>query len=103
VPSSYSYILFFRQQKDSTTAESFSKFVDWILRDGQSYAAPLHYAPLPTKVVERASLQVKQIEVAPAVTTTVASCKASLGLAPKANPVPGVKLDSDSAGPLFSD
>jgi hypothetical protein len=94
---------FFRQQRDSTTAQSFSKLMSWILQDGQSYASLLHYAPLPKKVVERANLQLKQIEVVSAGTTTGASCKASLGLAPKANPVPGVKLESDTAGPLFSD
>ena len=62
--SSYSYLLFFRQQKDPTKVDSFSKFVTWVLHDGQSYAAPLHYAPLPKQVVERSNLQLSQITLA---------------------------------------
>ena len=81
---------------------AFSKFVTGILHDGQSYAAPLHYAPLPKQVVERSNLQLGQITLANGAGTAVASCKASLGLAKPANP--GVrKIEPDTVGSLFSD
>ncbi len=79
--SSYSYLLLFKQQSDSTKADSFHKFVNWILHDGQTYAAPQHYAPLPQKVVDRAELQLTQIEVVTGAGVAAASCKQSLGLA----------------------
>jgi phosphate transport system substrate-binding protein len=100
--TSYSYLLFFKQQNDPAKVASFTKFVTWILHDGQSYAAPLHYAPLPAQVVNRSELQLKEIAVASGSATAAASCNASLGLA-TAVPNPAVRLDSDTAGTLFSD
>jgi phosphate transport system substrate-binding protein len=86
--SSYSYLLFFKQQNDPAKADAFRKFVDWILHDGQAYAAPLHYAPLPEGVAGRTELQLKQIEIASRTGTATASCKASLGLAKGSNAGP---------------
>jgi phosphate transport system substrate-binding protein len=100
--SSYSYLLFFKRHKDSTKVASFSKFVTWVLHDGQSLAAPVHYAPLPEKIAERSNLQLSQIALVNEAGTAIASCKASLGLAKPGGP-PSVGLDSDTAGPLFSD
>ena len=100
--TSYSYLLFFKQQNDPDKTTAFSKFVTWILHDGQSYAAPLHYAPLPEQVANRSELQLKEIEVSPGSATAAASCNASLGLA-TAVPNPAVRLDSDTSGSLFSD
>jgi hypothetical protein len=81
---------------------SFSKFVTWVLHEGQSYAAPLRYAPLPEKVMQRSNSQLNQIALANKAGTVIASCNASLGLAkPTANP--GVKLDPETTGQLFSD
>ena len=34
--SSYSYLLLFKRQGDASKAEAFSKFVRWVLHDGQS-------------------------------------------------------------------
>jgi phosphate transport system substrate-binding protein len=39
--SSYSYLLLFKRQGDASKAEAFSKFVRWVLHDGQSYAKGL--------------------------------------------------------------
>lgn len=100
--TSYSYLLFFKQQNDPAKASAFSKFVTWILHDGQSYAAQLHYAPLPEQVAERSELQLKEIAVSAGSATAAASCNASLGLA-TAVPNPAVRLDSDTSGSLFSD
>lgn len=100
--TSYSYLLFFKQQNDPAKVTSFSKFVTWILHDGQSYAAPLHYAPLPKQVANRSDLQLKEIQVSTGSATAVASCNSSIGLA-TAVPNPAVRLDSDTSGSLFSD
>lgn len=101
--SSYSYLLFFKRQSDSAKAESFRKFVSWVLHDGQTYAAPQHYAPLPEKVVDRAELQLKEIEVGSGTEVAVASCKGSLGLAKHdSNPVT-IGVDPEVAGSLSSD
>jgi phosphate transport system substrate-binding protein len=100
--TSYSYLLFCKQQNDPAKVSSFSKFVTWILHDGQSYAAPLHYAPLPEQVANRSDLQLKEIEVSTGSATAAASCNASIGLA-TAVPNPAVRLDSDTSGSLFSD
>jgi phosphate transport system substrate-binding protein len=100
--SSYSYLLFFKQQNDSQKVHSFAKFVTWILHDGQAYAAPLHYAALPATVVTRSELQLKQIAISTGTATAGASCKATLGLA-KSKVSPSIRLDPDSAGALFSD
>ena len=101
--SSYSYLLFFKRQNDSAKADAFHKFIEWVLHDGQSYAASQHYAPLPEKVAARAELQAQQIEVGSGAEVASASCKASLGL-PKHNPNPiNLGVDSDVAGSLSSD
>jgi len=100
--SSYSYLLLFKQQSDSTKADSFRKFVTWILHDGQAYAAPQHYAPLPEKVVDRAELQLTQIVVVAGTGVAAASCKQSLGLA-KPNTHIGFPIDPEVAGSLSSD
>lgn len=75
---------------------------NWVLHDGQTYAAPQYYAPLPEKVVDRAEPQLKQIEISNGTAVAVASCKASLGLA-KPNAGPAASIDLSNPGPLFSD
>lgn len=99
--TSYSYLLFFKRQIDPTKTEALSKFLVWALHDGQSYAGELDCAPLPSKVVELAERQLKQIDVEDAESGR-ASCKASLGIAKRSMPL-GVTIDPDTAGSLFSD
>jgi len=41
------------------------KLFNWALHEGQRYAPPLYYAPLPAQVVRLEEKQLKQIEVAP--------------------------------------
>jgi phosphate transport system substrate-binding protein len=98
--SSYSYLVFFQQQHDAEKADAFNKFVTWIIHDGQTYAAPLHYAPLPSAAVSRAEAQLKAIAVINE--THVSACE-SLGIATTNAEPPPVHWDSDTAGPLFSD
>ena len=79
--SSYSYLLLFKHQSDAAKAEAFSKFVNWVLHDGQADAKELHYGALPANLLASANDQLKQIETI-AADSTAQSCKATLGLAP---------------------
>ena len=36
-------------------------FLHWIIHDGQQFSEPLHYAPLPPALVERAERKVSQV------------------------------------------
>ena len=57
----FTYIIVFREQayKGYTleSARTLARFLWWCIHDGQRYAAPLHYAPLPKETVK----QVEQI------------------------------------------
>jgi phosphate transport system substrate-binding protein len=55
--ASFTYILVYRDMPDRSRAEPLTRFLWWALHDGQKYAAPLHYAPLPSAVV--ASVEAK--------------------------------------------
>jgi phosphate transport system substrate-binding protein len=39
------------------------KFLKWCLTDGQKYAAPLFYAPLPQAMIEKELQQINQINL----------------------------------------
>lgn len=97
---SYSYLLFFKQQADQAKVASFSKFMSWVLHEGQSFAGRLHYAPLPEKVAERSDAQLKQINVA--TVNTALSCKARLGIATHRATLFPITKD-ENAGYLGSD
>lgn len=49
-----SFLVLPRDAKNRAKAEALARFVWWGLHDGQRYAAPLDYAPLPPELVTRA-------------------------------------------------
>jgi len=49
--SGFTYILIYKEQKDATKGKALVDFLQWAITDGQPYAAPLKYAPLPAAVV----------------------------------------------------
>ena len=55
--ASFTWILIYQQQPDAVKAQALIDFLRWALTEGQQYAAPLHYAPLPERMV--ASIQRK--------------------------------------------
>ncbi|MGO9602626.1 MAG: phosphate ABC transporter substrate-binding protein PstS, partial [Candidatus Binataceae bacterium] len=79
--SSYSYLLMFKRQGETSKVESFRKFVSWVLHDGQAYAKELHYGALPANLLATANDQLKQVETV-AAGSSAESCKATLGLVP---------------------
>jgi phosphate transport system substrate-binding protein len=55
--SSLTWILIHQQQRDATKGRAVVDFLGWAVTDGQQYGPPLHYAPLPARVVS--SVQTK--------------------------------------------
>ncbi|MHB9025026.1 MAG: phosphate ABC transporter substrate-binding protein PstS [Armatimonadota bacterium] len=49
--SGFTYILLYKEQPDAAKGSALVQFLRWAIRDGQQYAAPLVYAPLPGAVV----------------------------------------------------
>jgi phosphate transport system substrate-binding protein len=47
----FTYLLVYRDQKDRAKGEAIARFLRWAVHDGQKYAEPLRYAPLPSEVV----------------------------------------------------
>ena len=62
--SSFTWLLVYQNQSDATQGQAVVKFLKWALTDGQQYAAPLFYAPLPQAVIAKELEQINQINVA---------------------------------------
>jgi phosphate transport system substrate-binding protein len=50
--SSFTWLLLYENPKDKAKAKTMVEFMKWALTDGQKFAAPLGYAPLPEEVVK---------------------------------------------------
>ena len=50
--SGFSWVLVHREQQDCGVGGALVKFLWWAVHDGQRFAPPLHYAPLPAEVVK---------------------------------------------------
>ena len=59
--SSYTYILAYKDQKDSTKGKALVDFLWWAIHDGSQYAKNLHYAPLPEDVVKKVEAKINSI------------------------------------------
>jgi phosphate transport system substrate-binding protein len=99
--STYSYLLLFQNQNDPAKVGAFSKFVKWVLHDGQNYAHGLDYGTIPSQMITLANDQFSRIRIASDVAAGP-SCQASLGLAPHQTTMPVVR-DEEQAGYLSSD
>jgi phosphate transport system substrate-binding protein len=49
--SGFTYILLYQQIKDAKKKTALLDFLNWAIGDGQQYAGPLGYAPLPAEIV----------------------------------------------------
>jgi phosphate transport system substrate-binding protein len=56
--SSYVYILLYRDQPDELVGKTLVDFFTWAINDGQRFAQPLYYSPLPQEMVKRASAKI---------------------------------------------
>jgi phosphate transport system substrate-binding protein len=59
--SSYTYILLYKDQKDAAKGLALVDFLWWGLHDGEAFAKPLQYAPLPEDVVKRAEAKINAV------------------------------------------
>jgi len=59
--SSFTYLLVYTHQADATKGKALVAFLRWMLTDGQQYAPPLQYAPLPSALVAREQAQIQKI------------------------------------------
>ncbi len=59
--SSYTYFLVYAKQTDRKKGKALKQFLQWVLRDGQTYARELNYAPLPESVIENEEAQLERI------------------------------------------
>jgi phosphate transport system substrate-binding protein len=61
--SSFTWLLIYKNESDKVKGQAIVKFLKWCLTDGQKFAAPLDYAPLPQAVVQKEIQQINQINV----------------------------------------
>ena len=63
--SSFTWLLVYKEQsyrrRSKEKAETLYKALGWITHDGQRYADPLHYAPLPQEAVKKAETIIKSM------------------------------------------
>jgi phosphate transport system substrate-binding protein len=49
--SGYSWLMLYKDQADKTKGTALVDFLDWLVTEGQQYAANVHYAKLPANIV----------------------------------------------------
>jgi phosphate transport system substrate-binding protein len=59
--SSYTYILVYKDQKDTRKGKALVDFLWWGIHDGQAHGKGLEYAPLPADIVKRAEGKLSSI------------------------------------------
>jgi phosphate transport system substrate-binding protein len=59
--SGMTWLLVYQKQKDVTKGRALVRFLDWMMHDGQQYAAALHYAQLPTQVVAKEAVALQGV------------------------------------------
>jgi len=61
--SSFTWLLLYENPKDKAQARVMLDFMNWALTEGQKFAGPLGYAPLPDPVVKLEMQALKKIKV----------------------------------------
>jgi phosphate transport system substrate-binding protein len=61
--ASFTWMLFYQNPDDKETARTMVDFMKWALADGQAYASPLGYAPLPQPVVQKELAALQKIQL----------------------------------------
>jgi len=61
--ASFTYLLVHKDAKDGAKGKELVEFLWWAVHDGQKFAGPLDYAPLPRAVVEKVSGTIKSLTV----------------------------------------
>jgi phosphate transport system substrate-binding protein len=61
--ASFTYLLVPEDQQDEVKGKAILQFLWWAVHDGQKFATPLDYAPLPRAVVEKVEARLKTMKV----------------------------------------
>ncbi len=61
--ASFTYLLVPQDQKDEAKATALVNFIWWAVHDGEAFAEPLDYAPLPAAVVAKVEAKLKTLTV----------------------------------------
>jgi phosphate transport system substrate-binding protein len=61
--ASFTYLLVHKDAKDGPKGKALVEFLWWAVHDGQKFASPLDYAPLPQAVVEKVAGTIKSLTV----------------------------------------
>jgi len=59
----FTFLLVHKDQKDAAKGKALIQFLWWASHDGQQYAAPLDYAPLPGPVVNKVETTIRTLTV----------------------------------------
>lgn len=59
--SGYSWVIVYQQQSDAEKGKALANLLWWMVHQGQQYAQPLSYAPLPATIVTRDEGQIRQL------------------------------------------
>jgi phosphate transport system substrate-binding protein len=60
--STFTYMLIPEKIPDAAKKKAIVDFLNWALKDGQTMAEPLSYAPLPKSIVDRELADIKKIQ-----------------------------------------
>jgi phosphate transport system substrate-binding protein len=61
--SAYTYLVVYRDARDRKKGEALGQFLWWAIHDGQKFAVPLGYAPLPPEVVGKVETALASLRV----------------------------------------
>ncbi len=59
--ASYVYVVIYKELPDERNGKALVDFLLWGINDGQSFAQPLYYSPLPQEMVKRATAKINSI------------------------------------------
>jgi phosphate transport system substrate-binding protein len=62
--ASFTWLLVYRHQNNPIKGKALIGFLKWMLHDGQKFAGPLGYAPLPPALIKQEEMTVKQLAIA---------------------------------------
>ncbi len=60
--SGYSWVIVYQKQADPDKGQALAQTLWWMVHDGQQYAAPLSYVPLPATIVQKDEAQIKAMQ-----------------------------------------
>jgi phosphate transport system substrate-binding protein len=60
--ASFTWMLIPEKIQDAAKRKAIVDFLGWMLRDGQKFAQPLSYAPLPQEVIAKETKAIQRIQ-----------------------------------------